>query len=46
MDVYTDMEQWEEIWRRVLKEDVSRRKIARETGMFTRMSAKTRLGDR
>ena len=33
MEVYTDMEQWEEIRRRVLKEGVSRRQIARETGM-------------
>ena len=31
--MYTDMEQWEEIRRRVLKEGVSQRQIARETGM-------------
>ena len=31
--MYTDMEQWEDIRRRVLKEGVSRRQIARETGM-------------
>ena len=28
MEVYTDMEQWEEIRRRVLKEGVSQRQIA------------------
>ena len=27
------MEQWSEIWRRVLVEEVSRRQIIRETGM-------------
>ena len=31
--VYTDMEQWAEIRRRVLVEQVSQRQILRETGM-------------
>jgi len=31
--VYTDMEQWESIRRRVLREHVSKRQILRETGM-------------
>ena len=31
--VYTDMEQWTEIRRRVLVEQVNQRQILRETGM-------------
>lgn len=31
--MYTDMEQWESIRRRVLVEGVSKREILRETGM-------------
>jgi transposase len=33
MEVYTDMEQWTDIRRRVLQEGVSKRQILRETGM-------------
>jgi len=34
--VYTDMEQWETIRRRVLKEHVSKRQVLCETGMHWR----------
>ncbi len=33
MEVYTDMQQWTDIRRRVLTEGVSKRQILRETGM-------------